>query len=76
MLLMLLLQELTQPAYAHAGMVAAAKAIFEDMKERGILQQVGRFPTCICGDVSVLIRMLAVVGRYKLRAIHPCVAYM
>eukprot|EP00887_Chlorella_sp_A99_P003991 scaffold11.g3991.t1 len=27
-----------QPAFAHAGMLAAAKAIFRDMRERGILQ--------------------------------------
>ena len=32
-------QELEGPAFAHAGMVAAAKAIFEDMTQRGILQQ-------------------------------------
>ncbi|PRW60300.1 alpha beta-hydrolase isoform B [Chlorella sorokiniana] len=32
-------QELSEPAFAHAGMAAAAKAIFEDMTERGILQQ-------------------------------------
>ena len=36
-----LLQELREPAFAHAGMVSAAQAIFEDMSERGILQQVG-----------------------------------
>ena len=36
-----LLQELGEPAFAHAGMVSAAQAIFEDMSERGILQQVG-----------------------------------
>lgn len=34
------LQELSEPAFAHAGVAAAAKAIFEDMTERGILQQV------------------------------------
>lgn len=33
------LQELEEPAFAHAGMMSAAKAIFEDMTERGILQQ-------------------------------------
>ncbi|KAL4421634.1 hypothetical protein ABPG75_010925 [Micractinium tetrahymenae] len=32
-------EELTEPAFAHAGMVAAARAIFQDMTERGILQQ-------------------------------------
>lgn len=41
-----LTQELQEPAFAHAGMVAAAKAIFADMTERGLLQEVRstRFP--------------------------------
>lgn len=34
----LVVQDLDGPAFAHAGMVAAARAIFEDMTQRGILQ--------------------------------------
>jgi pentatricopeptide repeat protein len=34
------LQKLSEPAFAHAGMMAAAKSIFQDMTERGILQEV------------------------------------
>lgn len=32
-------QKVQGPVFAHAGMVAAAKAIFRDMTERGILQE-------------------------------------
>ncbi|EFN60123.1 expressed protein, partial [Chlorella variabilis] len=35
-------EELSEPAFAHAGMVAAAKAIFEDMLQRDILPQLVR----------------------------------
>ena len=42
-----LLQELGEPAFAHNGMVAAAQAIFDDMLQRGILQQVGGWVDCL-----------------------------
>ncbi len=48
------MQELSEPAYAHAGMVGAAKAIFEDMQQRGVLQQVNG-PHGACCDLWAVV---------------------